>query len=207
MSENAGVIPVLAAGQRPGPIGVGLGKFARLVRGLVLALRCLWVPDKRFALSGMTLVLLSTPAFAASHEEAQIDRVLDRFHAAAAHSDFNGYFDLFAPDGVFIGTDAGERWTVPQFKAYARPAFAAGKGWVYHPRERHVTITRAPCRCTAWFDEILDSQSYGTSRGSGVLIRTPSGWKIAQYALSFPIPNDLAKPITDQIKAYEAGKK
>lgn len=155
----------------------------------------------------LALILTAAPAFAASREEAAVGQVLDRFHAAAAHSDFNGYFSLFSPDGVFIGTDAAERWTVPQFEAYAKPAFAAGKGWVYTPRQRHISIIHAPCRCVAWFDEILESKSYGTSRGTGVLVRTPHGWKIAQYALTFPIPNDLAKGMTDQIKAYEAQPK
>jgi hypothetical protein len=32
-------------------------------------------------------------------------------------------------------------------------------------------------------------------------------WKVAQYALTFPIPNDLAKHMTDEIKRFEAGEK
>ena len=143
-------------------------------------------------------------ANAQTPDEAAAARTLDAFHAAAARSDFNSYFDLFAKDGVFIGTDAHERWTVPEFKAYARAPFAAGKGWVYTPRTRHLTIAPVTCRCVAYFDEILDSKSYGTSRGTGVLVKTRAGWKIAQYALTFPIPNDLAKDTTDRIKAYEA---
>ena len=46
--------------------------------------------------------------------------VLDRFHLAASKAQFNDYFALFTPDAVFIGTDASERWTVEQFKAYAK---------------------------------------------------------------------------------------
>ena len=155
----------------------------------------------------LAVALLATPALAASPDEAAAGRVLDAFHAAAARSDYKAYFDLFTSDGVFIGTDAHERWTVAEFKAYARPAFAAGHGWVYHPRERHLTIASTPCKCVAYFDELLDSQSYGTSRGTGVLLKGPHGWKVAQYALTFPIPNDLAKGFTDQIKAFEAGHK
>jgi hypothetical protein len=147
------------------------------------------------------------PALAQTRDEAAAARTLDAFHAAAARSDFKGYFDLFAPDGVFIGTDAHERWMVPAFKAYARAPFAAGKGWVYTPRARHLTIAPIACRCVAYFDEILESKSYGTSRGTGVLVKTRAGWKIAQYALTFPIPNDLAKDTTDRIKAYEAKAK
>lgn len=149
----------------------------------------------------------TAPALAGpADDSAAVGKVLDRFHAAAAHSDFNGYFGQFAPQGVFIGTDAHELWTVDEFKAYARPAFEAGKGWIYTPRERHVAIAQIPCRCVAWFDEILDSKAYGTSRGTGVLVKGPQGWKITQYALTFPIPNDLAKDMTARIKAYEARK-
>jgi hypothetical protein len=38
---------------------------------------------------------------------------------------------MFAPDGIFIGTDATERWTVAEFKAYAKPHFDKGRGWTY----------------------------------------------------------------------------
>jgi len=149
-------------------------------------------------------LLAAPPALAATPDEIAVGRTLDAFHAAAAHSDFKAYFDLFTPDGVFIGTDAAERWSVPAFKAYAKAPFAAGKGWTYTPRVRHVTLAPIACRCVAWFDELLDSKSYGASRGTGVLLKGPHGWKIAQYALTFPIPNDLAKDTTDRIKAFEA---
>jgi len=161
----------------------------------------------RSALAALVLALLAAPAFAASPDEVAVGRTLDAFHAAAAHSDFKAYFDLFTPDGVFIGTDAAERWPVPEFKAYAKAPFAAGKGWTYTPRGRHVTLAPVACRCVAYFDELLDSKSYGVSRGTGILLKGPHGWKIAQYALTFPIPNDLAGKMTDEIKAFEASHK
>jgi hypothetical protein len=135
---------------------------------------------------------------------AAISQVLDRLHASAAKSDGDAYFDLFAKDAVFIGTDASERWTIAAFRAYALPLFAQGKGWSYTPRLRHVTLAQIPCGCIAWFDEILDSAHYGTSRGTGVVTLTPAGWKIEQYALTFPIPNDMAGDITAKIEAFEA---
>lgn len=152
----------------------------------------------------LAIALLAVPALAASPEESAVGKTLDAFHAAAAHSDYKAYFDLFTPDGIFIGTDAAERWTLPAFKAYAKPAFDAGKGWVYTPRSRRVTLAPVACRCVAYFDELLESKSYGTSRGTGVLIKGAGGWRIAQYALTFPIPNALAKDTTDRIKQYEA---
>src|ERR1700728_4050806 len=154
------------------------------------------------------LLWLAVPAAQADPADdakiAAISQTLDQLHAAASKADGKAYFDLFAPDAVFIGTDASERWTMDQFRAYALPLFAQGKGWTYRPRLRHVTIARVPCSCVAWFDEILDSASYGTSRGTGMLTLTPFGWKIEQYALTFPIPNDLAKEITSKIEMYEA---
>jgi hypothetical protein len=134
---------------------------------------------------------------------AAISKLLDRLHADAAKADGGAYFGLFAKDAVFIGTDASERWTVEAFRAYALPLFAKGTGWTYTPRQRHVTLAQIPCGCVAWFDEILDSASYGTSRGTGVLTLTPAGWKIEQYALTFPIPNDLAAEMTAKIKDFE----
>ncbi len=139
----------------------------------------------------------------ASQDEADIGRVLDALHLAASRADGPAYFDLYTPDAVFIGTDAGERWTLPEFRAYAEPVFSKGKGWTYRPRTRSVVL--GPGGRTAWFDELLDSESYGTSRGTGVLLRTPQGWRVAQYALTFPIPNDLAKDLTARIRAHEAG--
>jgi hypothetical protein len=54
---------------------------------------------------------------------------------------------------------------------------------------------------------VLDSKSYGTARGTGTLVLTPEGWRVSQYALTFPIPNDVADEVVARIKAYEAGKK
>jgi hypothetical protein len=36
------------------------------------------------------------------------------------------------------------------------------------------------------------------------LALTPAGWKIEQYALTLPIPNDMAADVTAKIEAFEA---
>ena len=165
---------------------------------------------RTFMIALLSLVtVLMTPAFADTADDAKIASIghtLDNLHIAAAKADGDAYFALFASDAVFIGTDAAERWTIEAFRAYALPRFAQGKGWTYRPRERHITLAQIPCRCLAWFDEILDSASYGTSRGTGVVALTPGGWKIEQYALTFPIPNDMAADMTSKIKTFEAGR-
>ena len=125
---------------------------------------------------------------------------LDAFHLAASKADFNGYFALFAPDGVFLGTDATERWTVDEFKAFAKPIFDQGQGWTYTAIEGKRFIVIADDGKTAWFDELLDNSKYGTCRGSGVLRRSGDDWRIAQYNLSFMIPNDKAKAVVALLK-------
>jgi hypothetical protein len=134
-----------------------------------------------------------------------IGSVLDGFHSAAAAADEEKYFSYFTPDAVFLGTDATERWTREQFRRWAHPYFASGKGWTYRATTRWVSF--APDRRVAWFDELLESASYGTCRGSGVLVATDSGWKIAQYDLSIPIPNEIAGEIVRRIEESAKTKK
>ena len=121
-----------------------------------------------------------------------VGRTLDAFHAAAADSDEEAYFKHFAQQGRFLGTDASENWTVAEFRAYAHPAFENKKGWVYTPCERKVDTRDS----LAWFDEQLHSEKWGAARGTGVMIQEGESWKILQYHLSFPTPNELAAEIT-----------
>jgi len=127
--------------------------------------------------------------------------VLDDWHAAAAAADEERYFGHFAPDGVFLGTDDSERWTVAAFRAYAQRRFSEGQGWTYVPRDRNVDFS--PDGRVAWFDEKLDNESYGRVRGTGVLRRTDDGWKIVHYSLSFPIPNDVTLAVVGIVRAGE----
>jgi len=151
----------------------------------------------RFLRSLLLALVLGANARAASVDE--IGQVLDRFHAAASAAQFETYFSLFAPDGVFIGTDASERWTVDAFKAYAKPHFDKGRGWTYVPHDRHIDVS--PDGQYAWFDELLDNQGLGVCRGTGVLRKIGNAWKIEQYHLTIPVPNALADEVVKLIKA------
>jgi uncharacterized protein (TIGR02246 family) len=165
-------------------------------------------PSKKIvaALLGASLMFIaSVKAYAA--EEASIAAVLDKFHAAASRADAQTYFSLFAPDGVFIGTDATERWTVPEFKKYAKEFFDAGKGWTYVPQSRHITVERAEAPHVAWFDELLKNEDFGVTRGTGVLMKIEGEWRIEQYSLSLPIPNDAIYQISKEIKSADQAKK
>ncbi|MFM9957232.1 MAG: nuclear transport factor 2 family protein [Phycisphaerales bacterium] len=150
--------------------------------------------------------LISTTPIEQRRAEIDIGTVLDDFHDAAAKADFDRYFAHYAPEAVFLGTDATERWTLDEFKTFAKPHFDSGKGWAYRSTRRSVTLSpvATPGAQVAWFEELLAHDKYGVCRGSGVLRRVggnggPGTWKVAQYNLSFPIPNDLAEGITRQI--------
>ena len=137
----------------------------------------------------------------ASVDEQAVGYALDQLHDAASKADGERYFNLFAPDAVFLGTDATERWSIEQFQAYAKPFFDAGTGWTYHMRKRNIFIDSDAN--TAWFDEVLHNDKYGKCRGTGVLVKLHDGWKIAQYNLMFPIPNDIALDVIKMIKEHE----
>ncbi|MHC4846577.1 MAG: nuclear transport factor 2 family protein [Planctomycetota bacterium] len=130
-----------------------------------------------------------------------VAKTLDDFHAAAGRADGKRYFSLFARDAVFLGTDATERWSVEEFKDYAEPYFSQGQGWTYVPTERHVRVRRNGR--VAWFDERLHNEKYGEVRGSGVLVREDGRWRIAQYNLAFPVPNDLVGDLVERIRAQD----
>ncbi|HLN59861.1 MAG TPA: nuclear transport factor 2 family protein [Thermoanaerobaculia bacterium] len=153
----------------------------------------------------LTVLLLMLTGLASTPEassEAAVAAVLDDWHAAAAAADEARYFAHFAPDAVFLGTDATERWAVEDFRRYAHPYFAKGKAWSFKAVERHISFS--PDRSVAWFDERLDTPNLGPARGSGVLVRAAGSWRIAHYDLSVPIPNALMKEIKQRIE--EIGK-
>jgi hypothetical protein len=146
---------------------------------------------------------------------AEVARVLDDWHDAAAKADEARYFAHFAPSGVFLGTDAKERWDVHAFRAYAHPFFAKGRAWSFHATARHVTFANGSAdgratdgvRDVAWFDETLATERLGPARGTGVLVRERSSdgyggpWRIALYDLSIPIPNERFDDVKKLIDA------
>ena len=160
-------------------------------------------------LSAITLPLLVASCAAPivrsyAPDHAGVEATLDAFHEAASRADGDAYFALFTEDAVFLGTDATERWDVAAFQAYARPFFDAGRGWTYTATERHVSF--GATGRTAWFDERLQNEKYGEVRGSGVLERRPDGhggWRIAQYNLAFPVPNELATDLVERVRALD----
>ena len=136
--------------------------------------------------------------------EREVAAVLDDWHSAAAAADEARYFGHFAPDAVFLGTDGGERWTAEELRRFAHPYFAKGKAWSFRAVSRHVAFS--PDGGVAWFDEALETRNLGPARGSGVLLRSGGGWKVVQYNLSIPIPNDLTSDFKKRIEDFSRKK-
>ena len=143
---------------------------------------------------------LSQSATAAPNAEAQVAEVLDRLNQASSTADETTYFSLFTPDARYVGTDATEHWTMAQFRAFAEPWFKRDSAWSFPATSRTITIAPIDCRCIAWFEEKLNSAAYGETRGSGVMRLTDDGWKIEQYVLSLPVPNDKADTVVALIR-------
>jgi ketosteroid isomerase-like protein len=116
-----------------------------------------------------------------------IDDVLDAFHAAARRADETALLARFAADGVFLGTDATERWAGQAFRDFVHARFAGGVGWTMTSVRRGVTVRGD----VAWFDEDLAHAKYGALRGSGVAARgADRAWRIELYDLSVTVPNE-----------------
>jgi ketosteroid isomerase-like protein len=155
----------------------------------------------RYLIASIAVLTICFNVFASDNDKQAVSETLDAYHTAASKADWDTYFGLMSDDAIFLGTDANERWDKETFQSYATPT----KGWTYTVTERHINFT--PDGNSAWFDELLSNSKYGTSRGTGVLIRVNDGWKISQYHLTFPIPNDIADGITQQIQVFEERQK
>ncbi len=137
-------------------------------------------------------------------DQVAIANLLDKFHSSAADADLESYISCFSADGRFLGTDPCENWHVDEFRQYARQAFESGKGWKYVCLKRKMTVYDNVIAC---FDENLASERFGHARGTGTLRLEGGSWKILQYYLSFPVPNDIAGTVTDMVRAhYSEGK-
>ena len=153
---------------------------------------------------GAAALLPSDAAAGAPRYEHAVSAVLDDWHQAAAAADEERYFGHMTDNAVFLGTDAAERWTKAQFRAYAHPYFAKGKAWSFRSVRRALTFS--PDGAVAWFDEDLSTPNLGPCRGSGVLVFDGKTWRIAQYSLSVPIPNAVFDQVKKIIAAASAAK-
>ena len=137
------------------------------------------------------------------HKE-KINNTLDSLHYFASKADQKNYINLFSKNAVFFGTDIEERWPISVFNSYVKSRFDTGIGWTYQVNSRNIYISKN--YKSAWFDELVENESYGIFRGTGVLIFENNKWKISQYNLLLPIPNDYLQKYANEIKKYYSTK-
>lgn len=146
------------------------------------------------------ILLLSSNSFFAQkkgfYENVQkknINTLLDNFNTFAANAEYENYFNCFAEESNFIGTDATEIWNKQEFKAWAKTYFDKKTTWNFKSLKRNIYFSKDGNY--AWFDEVLDTQMK-ICRGSGVLEKVKGQWKIRQYVLSATIPNEVIDEVT-----------
>ena len=130
----------------------------------------------------------------AGDQRGSVNALLDGLHKDAHEGNYQAYFARYSPDAIFLGTDKTERWTIEEFKTYAKPAFVDGHGWTYKVIERNWESDGD----IQWFDEILFNEKLGHCRGTGVVELINGEWKIAHYALTMLIPNSIAAEVGSQ---------
>ena len=152
----------------------------------------------------VALLLFASGTVFSQSDTVAIHKFIDDWHLAATQANAKAYFGSIADNGVFIGTDATERWNKEQFYSFAKPYFDKGKAWDFKAYGRSVHVSNDGR--FVWFSELLTTWM-GVCRGSGILEKTPQGWKIQQYHLSVTVPNDLIRDFITLVANFEKAKK
>ncbi|WP_299179043.1 nuclear transport factor 2 family protein [uncultured Chryseobacterium sp.] len=151
-------------------------------------------------LTGFTVISAQSENKKLEKEKKEIGAMLDAFNIAAAKADFNAYFDYFADESTFIGTDATEVWSKKEFMVWAKPYFDKKRTWNFTALKRNIYFSKDGK--IAWFDELLDTQMK-ICRGSGVVEKVNGQWKVKQYVLSVTVPNEVVDKVVAEKTAIE----
>ena len=141
--------------------------------------------------------MFSVMLFSQESLKQEINTFIDSWHETAAINDQEGYFEKIDDHGIYIGTDSSEVWTRQEFYDWSTPYFQKENGWSFKAQSRNVYLSDDGRM--AWFDELLD-YGKGTLRGSGVLTKRDTEWRILHYVLSVPVPNDKFKEVMKLIE-------
>jgi ketosteroid isomerase-like protein len=142
---------------------------------------------------------ISQVAFA-QPDVSTIHAFIDQWHVSAGAANAKSFFDSMDENAVYIGTADHERWTKAEFVSFAKPYFEKGKTWDFKPYNRNVHVTSDGQY--AWFSELLTTWM-GVCRGSGVLHKTTTGWKIDQYHVSVTVPNEIIKDFITLVENFK----
>ena len=129
--------------------------------------------------------------------ETTINELMDAWHHAAAVADEDVFFGSMTPDGIYLGTDASERWLRDDMREWSKKYFERETAWAFTPHDRQVYLSADGQ--LAWFEELLDTWM-GVCRGSGVLQKTAEGWKIRHYNLAVTVPNEAINGFIELVK-------
>jgi hypothetical protein len=150
------------------------------------------------------LLLVSYLAVGQAADTTSIHTFIDSWHRAAAKADGEKFFGAISDDGIYIGTDATERWTKKEFITFAMPYFKRGSAWDFKPYDRDIHFSSDGQY--AWFSELLTTWM-GVCRGSGIIVRTSNGWSIKQYHLSVTVPNEAIRDFLTLIDKFNKAEK
>jgi hypothetical protein len=139
-------------------------------------------------------------AIAQKRDTLAIHQFINAWHTAAAQANAEIFFGAMADNAIYIGTDATERWTKQEFIKFAKPYFDKGKAWDFKPYNRAIHVSKNGRY--VWFSELLTTWM-GVCRGSGILEKTSTGYKIEQYHLSVTVPNDLINDFITLIENFQ----
>lgn len=112
---------------------------------------------------------------------------VDAWHRAAAEADADAFFGAMAPDGIYLGTDATERWPRDTFRRWAAFAFERESAWDFTAYDRELYFSDN--NDYVWWEEMMNTWM-GPCRGSGVARYQNGRWLIEHYHLSVTIDND-----------------
>jgi len=107
---------------------------------------------------------------------------LDALLEAGAQGDSAAFMSQLTPDAVVLGLAGHPRLAGSALREFIDAGFAAGELWQYRATQREVRYATAGD--VAWFDEYLESNRGGSGWGSGVVVKTGAGWRIALYSLN-----------------------
>ena len=138
--------------------------------------------------SSIGVLLAGLAATMLALAQASPDATLDALHKAGAGANPAAFQSLLAQDVVFLGVAGATRLEGQSARDYFSEHLMLGKAWAYRSTGRETRLS--PDGSVAWFDETLQHDQLGRGRGTGVLIRSSEGWKLAQYNLIVPLPGD-----------------
>lgn len=138
----------------------------------------------RIALIGLLLFIIKP--LSAQENITELNQFMDNWHKAAAEAREDDFFGAMAEEGIYIGTDATERWLRDELREWAQFAFERESAWTFETTERNWHMLTEDI---AIADELLNT-GMGVCRSTVVLRKVNGQWLIYHYQLSLTVPNE-----------------